>query len=509
MGSRVSESQERLRVSGLSKRFGAQVALRNVDFRLEAGEILAVVGQNGAGKSTLAKILAGALQPDRGDLWIDGASAKLNTPRGALKAGVAYIPQEPSYLPLMTVAENILLGRWPSRFGMTSNTRILREGRRVVRQFDIHMDVTRPIGALPLADRQLAEILKALGHTAKILVLDEPTAALTSSESNNLFRVVRKLASTGVAVILISHRLDEIFDISDTVLVLRNGRVVANRPSRDLSRHDLIGLMVGADIAGSEFDAAEEREVQPSRKPRLRLRMWTRRGLPDIEDFSLELFEGEILGIYGQRGAGGHLIAEGIAGRLGGFTGEVEVDGKVRPPFVSPREAKDSGIGYVPVDRKREGLFPEMSVSANIVLMSALDVSRVGVLRRRIEKATAKSWQEKLQMRFRTTDQAVASLSGGNQQKVVLASRLALQPSVLVLNEPTRGVDVGARAEIHGYLHELSRTGWSIIWVTSDVEEAAIVSDRLIVMRDGRSVGELAGRQNDTEARALALATKE
>ena len=502
------ESHERLKVSGLSKRFGAQVALRNVDFRLEAGEILAVVGQNGAGKSTLAKILAGALQPDRGDLWIDGAIAKLNTPRGALKAGVAYIPQEPSYLPFMTVAENILLGQWPSRYGTTTKTRILREGERVVRQFDIHIDVTRPIGALPLADRQLAEILKALGHTAGILVLDEPTAPLTSSESSNLFRVLRRLASTGVAVILISHRLDEIFDISDTIMVLRNGRVVGNCPSQDLSRQDLIGLMLGADIAASELHAAEEREVQPSRKPRLSLRMWTRGGVPAIEDFSLELYEGEILGIYGQRGAGGHLIAEGIAGRLGGFRGEVELDGKIRSPFVSPREAKDAGIGYVPADRKRDGLFPQMSVSANIVLMSAADVSRVGVLRRRIEKATANFWQQMLHIRLRTTDQAVASLSGGNQQKVLLASRLALQPPILVLNEPTRGVDVGTRAEIHRYLREVSLTGRSIIWVTSDVEEAALISDRLIVIRDGRTVGELT-RHRGMEAEALSLATEE
>ena len=241
MGSRASESQERLRVSGLSKRFGAQVALRNVEFRLEAGEILAVVGQNGAGKSTLAKILAGALQPDRGDLWIDGASAKLNTPRGALKAGVAYIPQEPSYLPLMTVAENILLGRWPSRFGMTSNTRILREGRRVVRQFDIHMDVTRPIGALPLADRQLAEILKALGHTAKILVLDEPTAALSPKYQQQIVANIDTLREEGISVLLVEQNARLSLARSDRGYILSGGRVVHTANAKSILNDPKIG----------------------------------------------------------------------------------------------------------------------------------------------------------------------------------------------------------------------------------------------------------------------------
>jgi ribose transport system ATP-binding protein len=498
----------RLQASGLSKRYGAQVALRAVDFDLAVGEIVAVVGENGAGKSTFSKILAGAIRPDSGDLRLDGRSLDLHSPREALRAGISYIPQELAYLPNLNVADSLLIGRWPSRFGFTTRPGVRREAARVADEFSVRLDVRRPISDLRLAERQLAEILKALARHSRLIVLDEPTASLTAEESANLFRVLRGLARSGVGVIFISHRLDEIFEIGDRIVVLRNGSAVANVRTSDTTPSQLIEHMLGAAVARAEREGKSEADERVAlMPPALRVSGLSRSGLPNISNLSFELREGEVLGLFGPRGSGADVVADGLGGRVGDFRGQLECGGVVSQPFKSPGESKRAGIGYVPAERKRDGLVLGMSVEANLSLLTLKRVSSFGFVNRRLERRRAAEWRERLQIRCNSMSQSVESLSGGNQQKVMLASRLEVHPRILVLNEPARGVDVGARAEIHRYLRaQAKERGTAVLWVTSDAEEAVLVCDRILVMRDGTIVGELHGNAK-TQANALALAT--
>jgi ribose transport system ATP-binding protein len=500
----LSHAPPRLHAKGLSKRYGSQVAIKDVDLHIRRGEIVAVVGENGAGKSTLSKILSGAIRADQGMLEIDGQTIQPASPRDALKAGISYIPQELAYFPNLTVAENLLVGRWPRHLGVvTTRPRVLAEAQRLADSFGIQLDVRRQLDELRLAERQLAEILKGLARDAQVVVLDEPSASLTAEESRNLFRVLRGLTAIGVGVLFISHRLDEVFEIADRIVVMRNGRIVADLlPSRTTTAQ-LIEHMLGAEVAAAERALGEGREAGA---PALRILNFSRAGLPNIDRLTLELRAGEVLGLFGPRGSGADLVADGLGGRIGDFKGRIELEGEDRGPFATPRESQRAGIGYVPPERKRDGLVLGMSVEANLSLLVLARISRRGLLKRRMERRQAHQWKEMLQIQCRSLTQSVDSLSGGNQQKVLLGSRLAAKPNILVLNEPTRGVDVGARAEIHRYLRDEAQRGVAILWVTSDVEEAVLVSDRLLVMRDGRIVGELQG-ETMGQRRALALAT--
>ena len=500
----------RLQAIALSKRYGAQIALRAVDFDLAAGEIVAVVGENGAGKSTFSKILAGAIRPDAGELRLDGRPLELQSPREALRAGISYIPQELAYLPNLKVADSLLIGQWPNRFGFTTRRAVSRQAARVAEEFGVRLDVTRPISDLRLAERQLAEILKALARHAKVIILDEPTASLTIEESTNLFRVLRGLARAGVGVIFISHRLDEIFEIGDRIVVLRNGSAVANLEAARTNPSELIEHMLGVTIARAERAVASGGADTPlTTAPVLQVKGLTRPGLPTISNLSFELRKGEVLGLFGPRGSGADVVADGLGGRLGDFRGRLEAGGVEMQPFKSPADSKRAGISYVPAERKRDGLVLGMSVEANLSLLTLDRVSNFGLLNRPFERRRADEWRERLKIRCKSVIQTVDSLSGGNQQKVMLGSRLEVHPSVLVLNEPTRGVDVGARAEIHAYLRdEAKERGTAVLWITSDAEEAVLVSDRILVMRDGAIVGELHGAAK-TQANALALATED
>ena len=495
---------EVLGATKLAKSYGGHLVLKHVDFSIGEGEIVAVIGENGAGKSTFAKIVAGAVQPESGELTFRSRHVEFRSPRDALRAGIAYIPQELAYLPDVSVAENILVGRWPHRVGVTSDLAIRALASAEARRFGIDVPVGQRMARLTLAERQLVEILKALTRSSAVLVLDEPTASLTSSESKNLFSILRKLAQTGLSVIFISHRMDEIFEVSDRVVVLRNGEVVANVATAGITRAQLIGYMLGA--AAEEL--GERREARLFTEPALQLEGWTWRGEPAIRDFSLTVNRGEIVCLFGLHGSGGEAIAEGLAGRKPKFEGKVVIDGRRHPVFRRPASARKAGIGYVPAERKREGLVMPLSVYANLSLLVLRLVSRFGWLRPKAERRLAVQLRDHMQIRLRSLSQPVSTLSGGNQQKVLLASRLVSQPRVLVLQEPTRGVDVGARFEIHHYLRSIAAQGMGVLWVTTDVEEAVLIADRLVVLREGAVVAELTG-DSKTQGRALEMATKD
>jgi ribose transport system ATP-binding protein len=495
---------EVLRATKLAKSYGGHLVLKHVDFSINAGEIVAVIGENGAGKSTFAKIVAGVVQPESGEIYLRGKAMTFQSPRDALRVGIAYIPQELAYLSNRIVADNILMGRWPHRAGITSDSAITTTASAEAKKFGIDLHLGWRMADLTLAERQLVEIVKALIRSSQILVLDEPTASLTSGESRKLFGILRRLVQTGLSVIFISHRMDEVFEVSDRVVVMRNGDVVGSVPTKEATRAQLIGLMLGA--AAEEF--GEQRQERRLTEPALELVGWSWPGEPAIDNLNLTVHRGEIVTLFGLRGSGGEAIAEGLAGRDRKFSGKVVVEGRHYPVFRTIKSSVRAGIGYLPAERKRDGLIMPASVQTNLSLLVLRSLSRLGLLQRGVEHAMAAQMRSTLQIRLRSLSQPVATLSGGNQQKVVLGSRLLAKPRVLVLQEPTRGVDVGARFEIHQYLRRISEQGTAILWVTTDVEEAVLVADRLVVLREGQIVAELTGKAK-TQGQAVAMAAKD
>ncbi len=489
---------------GISKSYGANRVLDSVDFTLASGEAVALIGENGAGKSTFARILVGATQPDAGSLTMEGRPLRLQSPRDALANRIAFIPQELAYVPELTVAENVLLGEWPGRAGFTSLNRMREAAEAACRRFGISLDLDARMSSLTLADRQLAEIVKALRRRARIIVLDEPTAALNEQESRGLFRILGQLGEEGVGVIYISHRMDEVYRFSDRVDVFRNGHRVASERPRDVTQAQLIAHMLGQE----KEDFERHRAASDEEAEELALEGWSREGLPPLHDVSLGVARGEILGVYGVRGSGADLVAEGLAGLHRDIRGTISLGGARRGLFRSPREARMAGLAYLPAERKRNGLVLHLPIRMNLTLMIHKLVSRLGILRGGAERTKAKELARGVDLRFRGLEQKVEELSGGNQQKILLASRLAARPGILVLHEPTRGVDVGARVEIHKLLASVADYGCATLMVTSDVEEAVTVSDRLVVIRDGRVTGHLAGAEL-TQKNAIALATED
>lgn len=496
--------EEVLRATGLAKSYGGHLVLKHVNFSIAAGEIVAVIGENGAGKSTFAKIVAGVVHPESGELQLRGKPVDFQSPRDALRAGISYIPQELAYLSNRTVADNILIGRWPHKAGVTSDSTITATAAAEAGKFGIDLHVSWRMADLTLAERQLVEIVKALTRSSQVLVLDEPTASLTSGESRKLFTILRQLVKTGLSVIFISHRMDEVFEVSDRVVVLRNGDVVGDVATAEATRKQLISFMLGA--AAEEL--GEQREARVFTEPALQLVGWSWSGEPPIHDLNLTVHRGEIVTLFGLRGSGGEAIAEGLAGRSSKFSGRVVVQGREFPVFRTTTASTRAGIGYLPAERKRDGLVMPLSVQANLSLVVVRSLSRLGWLQPAAERAMAERMRDTLQIRLRALSQTVATLSGGNQQKVVLGSRLLARPKVLVLQEPTRGVDVGARYEIHQYLRSIAEQGTAVLWVTTDVEEAVLVADRLVVLREGAIVAELSG-QTKTQGQAVAMAAKD
>jgi rhamnose transport system ATP-binding protein len=482
-----------------TKSFGPVRALEDGSIELYPGEVHALVGENGAGKSTLVKILAGVYQLTSGRLLVDGAAVALGNPAAARQAGIAVIYQEPTLFPDLTVAENVFMGRHPLRSGRRVDIRAMREQvARVFEGLGVRLEPARLARGLSVADQQIVEIAKALSLEARVIVMDEPTAALSAYEVDRLFRVVERLRASGAAVLFISHRLEEVFAICQRVTVMRDGRQVLARLLEGLGPDDLVKAMVGRDIVlrGEETRRAGGDVV-------LSVERLAREGV--FADISLQVRAGEIVALAGLVGAGRSEVARAVFGIDRYDAGSVVLHGRPLPKG-SPTAAMGAGVGLVPEDRRQLGLVMPFSIEGNVALASLARLRRRGLVRRRAERAFAADWAVRLQMKFGRLSDPVATLSGGNQQKVVLAKWLSRRPALLIVDEPTRGIDVRTKAEVHRLLIELASEGVAVLMISSELPEVMHLADRVLVMREGRMVAEM-DRREVSEETIVAAAT--
>ncbi|MFE4370822.1 sugar ABC transporter ATP-binding protein [Streptomyces sp. NPDC056835] len=488
-----------LALKDVSKSFGAVRALRDVSLQLFPGEAHALAGENGAGKSTLIKTLAGVHRPDAGEVALDGEAVVFHGPADARDAGIAVIYQEPTLFPDLSIAENIFMGRQPRRALGRIDRRAVRDTTAaLMKRLGVELDPDRPARGLSIADQQIVEIAKALSFDARVLIMDEPTAALTGSETARLFSVVRTLRAEGAAVLFISHRLEEIFALCQRVTVLRDGRLISSEPLAGLTEDDLVRSMVGRDL-GDLYpkQSADVGEIA------LSVRRLTREGV--FRDISFEVRRGEIVALAGLVGAGRSEVAQAVFGVDRADAGEVVVDGHTLPAG-SPTAAMDAGLALVPEDRRQRGLVMDLSIERNIALTGLDRLGRGGMVRRALERGRAADWAVRLQLKYNRLADPVGVLSGGNQQKVVLAKWLATEPAVLIVDEPTRGIDVGTKAEVHRLLSSLAAEGLAVLMISSDLPEVLGMADRVLVMREGRLTAEIP-RAEATEEAVMAAAT--
>jgi ribose transport system ATP-binding protein len=500
-----------LELRGIVKRFPGVTALDGVDLSIADGEIHALVGQNGAGKSALIKVLCGAHSADGGEMRFQGALFQPRTPLDALRAGIRVVYQEFNQLPYLSVAENLLFEKLPRRFGVLLDRGTLeRRAAELLKKVGLDVDPGARVERLGIAQRQLLEIAKALSSTGRLLVLDEPTATLTPREVARLFEIIRAARASGIAVIYVSHHLQEIFDLCDRVTVLRNGRRIDTFSVAATNAPELVRLMVGQRLEATtrEIGAAADTSIvesSGSRAPALRIEKLRVRN--STRDVSFALNYGEIVGMAGLVGSGRTEILRAIFGADRRDGGEIYLSGR-RVGFRTPIDAVRNGVCLLTENRKDEGLVLAMPVRVNITLTDLARVSRAGLLRRQMERAMADRWIRELDIRLRSTEQTARELSGGNQQKVILAKWLFRNASVLMLDEPTRGIDVGAKAEVYTLLRRLSADGKALLVVSSELPELMILCDRIIVLSRGRLVGEVF-RHDFDEERILSLAYSE
>src|SRR5512132_1687970 len=482
-----------------TKSFGAVQALEDGSIELQAGEAHALIGENGAGKSTLVKILAGVYRPDSGRLLLDGRELRLANPADARDAGIAVIYQEPTLFPDLSVAENIFMGRQPLAAGRRIDARAMRDQvEALMRRLGVPLDPSRPARGLSIADQQIVEIAKALSFEARVIVMDEPTAALSGTEVERLFTVARTLQDHGAAVLFISHRLDEVFALCQRVTVMRDGRQVFSGPLEGLSTDDLVRRMVGR-----ELDTLYPKQPATRGDLALSVRRLTREGV--FTDVSFDVHHGEIVGLAGLVGAGRSEVARAAFGIDRRDAGEVVVEGRRLPP-ASPTAAMAAGMGFVPEDRREQGLVMDLSIARNASLASLGRLRRGLLIRDADERRLAADWATRLRLKYARLGDPVSSLSGGNQQKVVLSKWLARRPTVLIVDEPTRGIDVGAKAEVHRLLSDLAGQGVAVLMISSELPEILGMADRVLVMHEGRLTAELS-RDEATEQTVMLAAT--
>ena len=486
-----------LSMEGISKSFGGVKVLDNVQFSLRQGEVHALMGENGAGKSTLMKILSGIYAKDAGSVQIEGCEAQAASPKAAQDLGVAIIHQELNLIPDLSIQENMFLGREfkLGRTGFINRARMRDEAKRYLSQLGMALNPESPAGELSVGQQQMVEIAKALSMQARILVLDEPTAALTKREIEKLFEIIAALKAQGVGMIYISHRMEEIFQISDRITVLRDGRYIGTKDTSGTTMDELVRMMVGREIK-ERFPKLDTKIGEE----RLRVEGLSQEG--KLRDISFKVRAGEILGIGGLMGAGRTELAKALCGAEKA-QGRIFLDGKpVR--INNPASAIKAGLGLITEDRKGEGLVLELSVRENLTLPNLRSLSRFGFISHRLEESLVKGSIDKLKVKVRHPEQGVSSLSGGNQQKVVIGKWLAAKPKVLVLDEPTRGVDIGAKREIYDIMNQLVQEGVAIIMISSELPELLGMSDRILVMHEGRISGEFTRDEATQEGIMLA-----
>jgi ABC-type sugar transport system ATPase subunit len=485
-----------VRFQSITKRFPGVVALQGVSFDVHAGSCHAVCGENGAGKSTLGKILAGIHAPDEGQILLSGKPVKFASPRDAIAEGVAMVHQELAFCENLTVADNLCLGQLPRRFGFVDRGALRARARTLLAAVGATIDPDRPMASLGVAEQQVVQIAAAVGEGANVVVFDEPTSSLGEGETANLFRLIDELKARGVALLYVSHRMPEIYRLCDTITVLRDGQHVGTHPASELDEAGLVQLMIGRRLE-QYFPA----HVGVARgEERLRVEHLTRPG--HFEDVSFTLHAGEVLGLAGLVGAGRSQVAETIFGIAPATRGEIYVRGR-RVDMRRATDAMAHGIGFVPEDRKKQGLVLGMRTRENATLPTLGRLSRGGFIDRPQERKVVHTYFDRLRVKA-TQETVTAALSGGNQQKIVMAKWLAAEGDVLILDEPTRGVDVGAKAEIHAWVDKLAAEGKAILLISSELPELLNLSTRVIVLRAGRVVGELP-REHATQDALLRL----
>ena len=492
-----------LSIRSLSKSFPGTKALDGVDFDLAAGEVHALLGENGAGKSTLIKCLTGAYRRDAGEIALDGMPISPASTSEAQELGIGTVYQEVNLLPNLTVAQNLTFGREPRRFGLVDGRGQRAMAREMMAPYGLDIDVGRNLGSYSVAIQQVVAIARAVALSGKVLILDEPTASLDAAEVRMLFDVVRGLRDQGLGIVFVSHFLDQVFEISDRLTVLRNGCKVVTEETRSLDRVQLIRHMLGRELEAAEAEPRARREGDADRPVALTFDGLGKPGV--IEPFDLTVRRGEVIGMGGLLGSGRTETAELMFGVRGASTGQVrDADGPVS--VGSPREAIAAGFGFAPEDRKTDGIIADLSIRENIILALQARRGWARPIPRAEQDRMARDYIEKLDIRTSGPEKAIGDLSGGNQQKVVLARWLAMNPRFLILDEPTRGIDVGAHAEILRLIEALTEDGMSILLISSELDELIASSDRIIVVRDRRHVMELTGAEITSDRIMSAIA---
>jgi inositol transport system ATP-binding protein len=494
-----SDQDNVLVMEGISKSFPGVKALNNVRLTVRRGSVHALMGENGAGKSTLMKVLIGMYIPEEGEITFQGRKVKIDNTQQALKMGISMIHQELSPEPYMSVAENIFLGREPvNRLGLINKKKMVTDTRALLQRLEINIDPHTVMRNLSVANTQMVEIAKAISYDASLIIMDEPTSAITEREVAHLFRMIRALTAKGVAVIYITHKMDEVFQVADDITVFRDGRHIATVPAAKTDRNSLIAMMVGRELTNlfPKEDATIGEVV-------LSVRHLTRNGI--VQDVSFDLRRGEILGLAGLMGAGRTEVIEGLFGIKPIDGGEISINGQpVR--IKSPQDAIRHGMALLTEDRKLTGIMPVLPVRDNMMIASLGNYTKGGLLNKRIINETCAREKTRLELKTPNMDQLIKLLSGGNQQKVLVSRWLLTVPDILILDEPTRGIDVGAKSEIHRLMSKLAQEGKAIIMISSELPEILGMSDRVLVMHEGH-VGGVFAREDATQETIMRAAT--
>ena len=483
---------ELLELRQVRKVFPGVIALSGVDFTARRGEVHALMGENGAGKSTLIKVLTGAYARDGGTMMLEGQPIDPHSPLDAQKLGISTVYQEVNLIPTLSVAENIFLGRQPKRMGRIDWKRIATRSDEILQTLNVRVDVHRQLSSYSIAIQQMVAIARALDVQAKLLVLDEPTSSLDAGEVEQLFAVMRKLRDQGMGIVFVSHFLDQIYAISDRITVLRNGTLVGEYEAAALPKQKLVSLMMGRELAEFEERAHGAMEKKAASAPLLRAKQLGRTG--SIQPFDLDILPGQTIGLAGLLGSGRTEIARLLFGVDSASVGEIEIEGQ-STSLKNPRQAIARGFAFCPEDRKTSGIIPDLSVRENIILALAARGSVFRAMSRSKQTEIANKYIKALGIATPSAEQAIRNLSGGNQQKAILARWLASNPRLLILDEPTRGIDVGAKAEIQKLTLSLVKDGMAVLFISSELEEVVRVSDRVAILRDRAKIAELEGDQ--------------